>query len=162
MRFRIADALWDGTRPEREREWQHALLDLNHEHDGNLPVLTFDRLADGGAMIHLERHDGVHAVPLPFDLLRDPLRDYREIIQRLARAGGGAFGSRDWESLDYAKKLVHDDAAMRLKKALRPHLLESEHVDMKLARRLFTLLFLVVQDLPAELVTRHRSHGPFS
>lgn len=159
MRFRIADTLWDGTRPDREREWQDALLDLNLEHDGHPPVLTLNRAADGGALVQIDRGDGAEAtsVALTFDLLRDPFRDYREIIQRLARADGGAFGMRDWESLDYAKKLVHDDAGHRLRKVLRAHL---DGVDMKLARRLFTLIFLVAVDLPAELVTRHRHHGP--
>jgi len=159
MRFRIADALWDGKALEREREWQHALLDLNHEHDGQAPIVTIDRRADGGAVIVLARPDGEIEVGLPFDLLRDPFRDYREVITRLARADGGAFGSRDWESLDYAKKLVHDDAGVRIRKALRPHLRDGEGVDLKLARRLFTLIFLVVQEMPAELVMRHRGHG---
>lgn len=160
MRFRIADRLWDGVRPEREEEWKHALLDLNHEHDGHPPILTFDRRDDGGAVIHLERPDGGSEVHLTFDLLRDPFRDYREVITRLFRADAGAFGMRDWESLDYAKKLVHDDAGMRIRKAMRPHLRDGEAIDLKLARRLFTLVFLIAQDLPAELVTRHRSHGP--
>ncbi len=160
MRFRIADGLWDGRQLEREHEWQSALLDLNHEHDGLPPVLTIDRHDDGGATITLGRDDGEVRVVLTFDLLRDPFRDYREIIVRLARADGGAFGSREWESLDYAKKLVHDDAGLRIRKALRPHLREGETVDLKLARRLFTLIFLVAQEMPAELVTRHRSHGP--
>jgi uncharacterized protein (UPF0262 family) len=159
MKFQIAEPLWDGSRPDREEEWRHALLDLNQEHDGEPPVMTFERRDDGGAAIILERPDGAVEVRLSFDLLRDPFRDYREVIQRLARAGSGAFGSRDWESLDYAKKLVHDDAGHRIRKALRPHLREGETVDTKLARRLFTLVFLIAQDLPRELVTRHRSHG---
>jgi uncharacterized protein (UPF0262 family) len=62
---------------------------------------------------------------------------------------------RDWEALDMAKKGVHDEAGMRIRKALRPHL----EVDLKLARRIFTLVFLVVSDIPAELVKRHRRHG---
>ncbi len=157
MRFRIADELWDGTRPDREREWQDALLDLNLEHDGHPPVLTFAKGADGGVVIYVEKADGHAEVGLSFDMLRDPFRDYREIIARLARADGGAFGMRDWESLDYAKKLVHDEAGMRVRKALRPHL---EALDLKLARRLFTLIFLIAVDLPAELVRRHRRHGP--
>lgn len=159
MRFRIADSLWDGARPDRESEWQDALLDLNLEHDGHPPILTLDRAADGGVSIQIERVEGdtPTQVALTFDLLRDPFRDYREVIQRLARADGGTFGMRDWESLDYAKKLVHDDAGHRLRKVLRPHL---EHIDTKLARRLFTLVFLVAVDLPAELVKRHRQHGP--
>lgn len=160
MRFRIADTLWDGTRPDREEEWRHALLDLNHEHDGEPPLLTFDRAEDGGAVVRIERAEGPPSeIGLSFDLLRDPFRDYREVIQRLARSSAGAFGSREWESLDYAKKLVHDDAGLRIKKALRPHLREGEVVDLKLARRLFTLIFLIAQDLPRELVTRHRGHG---
>jgi uncharacterized protein (UPF0262 family) len=160
MRFRIADRLWDGARPDREEEWRHALLDLNHEHDGEPPILTFDRRDDGGAAVSIEREPGPRVeVVLSFDLLRDPFRDYREIIQRLARSSAGAYGSREWESLDYAKKLVHDDAGLRVRKALRPHLTDSEPIDLKLARRLFTLIFLIAQDLPRELVTRHRSHG---
>lgn len=160
MRFRIADELWNGEHLEREREWQSSLLDLNHEHDGLPPVFTIGKREDGGATLLLERETSHSEVALPFDLLRDPFRDYREIIVRLARAHGGDYGSRDWESLDYAKKLVHDDAGMRIRKALRAHLHEGEVVDLKLARRLFTLIFLVVQEMPAELVTRHRSHGP--
>ena len=158
MRFRIDDALWDGQRLDREREWQDALLDLNHEHDGHPPVLTLARAPDGGATIAITPSEGdTVSVHLSFDMLRDPFRDYREIIARLARADGGSFGMRDWESLDYAKKLVHDDAGHRLRKVLRAHL---PQIDMKLARRLFTLVFLVAVDLPAELVTRHRHHGP--
>ncbi len=164
MKFRIADGLWDGVRPEREREWQHALMDLNAEHDGHAPVFTIHRREDGGAAIVLAFSEGDERVAeLSFDLLRDPFRDYREIIARLARADGGTLGMRDWESLDYAKKLVHDEAAARIRKALRPHLAAVEGhlgIDLKLARRLFTLVFLVACDIPAELVTRHRRHGP--
>ncbi len=163
MRFRIADSLWDGARPEREREWQDALIDLNLELDGHPPVLTIERANDGGALLHIEPSDDAQprvTVTLTFDLLRDPFREYRDIIARLARADGGAFGMRDWESLDYAKKLVHDDAGTRLRKALRPHSDRVGPLDLKVARRLFTLIFLVAVDLPIELVKRHRRHGP--
>jgi hypothetical protein len=163
MRFRIADTLWDGARPEREREWQDALLDLNLESDGHPPVITVERATDGGAFLHIEPlEDNGHrtTVTLTFDLLRDPFREYRDIIARLARADGGAFGMRDWESLDYAKKLVHDEAGMRLRKALRPHAERIGPLELKVARRLFTLVFLVAVDLPLELVKRHRRHGP--
>lgn len=159
MRFRIAAALWDGARPDREEEWRQALLDLNQDAGGEPPLVTFDRRDDGGASITFERVDGSAEVILSFDLLRDSFRDYREVIQRLARAGTGAFGSRDWESLDYAKKLVHDDAARRIRKTLAPHLEDGEVVDRQLARRLFTIIFLIAQDLPRELVQRHRNHG---
>jgi hypothetical protein len=156
MRFRIAEELWDGARPERTSEWQHTLMDLNMKHDGNPPEVTVRRREDGGASLVLE---GLQPEPLEvqltFDMLRDHFRDYREVIARLARADLGSFGMRDWEALDMAKKGVHDEAGMRIRKALRPHL----EVDLKLARRIFTLVFLVVSDIPAELVKRHRRHG---
>jgi len=160
VRFRIAEALWNGARPDREREWRQALADLNHEHDGAPPILTLDRRADGGASILIERTGGaVDEVPLACSLLRDSFRAYREVMLRLAQAGDGGLGSRDWESLDYAKKLVHDDAGVLIHKALGSHLRAGEVVDLTLARRLFTLLFLLVCDVAAELTARHRSHG---
>lgn len=162
MKFRIADALWDGLRRDREDEWRHALLDLNAEHDGHLPMITIGRRDDGGAELVVTRaaesaegHEDT-VVPLTFDMLRDHFRDYREVIGRLARADAGAWGMRDWETLDYAKKLVHDEAGARIRRALKPVL----PIDLKLARRIFTLVFLVAADIPAELVTRHRRHGP--
>jgi hypothetical protein len=160
MRFRIADELWDGARPEREREWQDALLDLNLEADGQPPVITIARAVDGGALLQAELDECVLTCPLSFDLLRDPFREYRDVISRLARADAGAFGMRDWESLDYAKKLVHDDAGMRIRKVLRPHADRLGPLELKVARRLFTVIFLVAVDLPLELVKRHRRHGP--
>jgi hypothetical protein len=171
VRFRIADELWDGARPEREREWLHALMDLNAEHDGHEPVFTIHRRADGGAAIALMLPGGGERVAeLSYDMLRDPFREYREIIARLARADGGTLGMRDWESLDYAKKMVEDEAAARIRKALTPHMASAGSagaaaalpavIDLRLARRLFTLVFLVACDVPAELVTRHRRHGP--
>lgn len=164
MRFRLADEVWDGKRPEREREWQHALMDLNAEHDGRAPIITIGRRDDGGAELRLVLEDGADplVVALTFDMLRDCFRDYREVIGRLARADAGALGMRDWETLDMAKKLVHDEAGGRIRRALRP-VLSPERMaafDLKLARRLFTLVFLVAADIPAELVTRHRRHGP--
>jgi len=163
VRFKIADALWDGRKQEREHEWQHALLDLNAEHDGQPPIITIGLRDDGGAELVVTRAGEGGAledtsVALTFDMLRDHFRDYREVIGRLARADAGALGMRDWETLDYAKKLVHDEAGARIRRALRPIL--PDLVDLKLARRLFTIVFLVAADIPAALVTGHRRHGP--
>jgi len=162
MRFRIAEALWDGVKQDREDEWRHALLDLNAEHDGHHPTITIGRRDDGGAELVVTRAresgegDEHVVVALTFDMLRDHFRDYREVIARLARADAGAWGMRDWETLDYAKKLVHDEAGARIRRALKAIL----PIELKLARRIFTIVFLVAADIPAELVTRHRRHGP--
>ena len=160
MKFRIADGLWDGRRPDREREWQHALLDLNAEHSGLPPTLTIDRRADGGAEITVSDGDDTKLIVLTFDMMRDHFRDYREVIARLARADAGALGMRDWETLDMAKKLVHDEADGKIRRAWRAAFGNADGLDLKLARRVFTIVILVAADIPAELVTRHRRHGP--
>jgi uncharacterized protein (UPF0262 family) len=157
MRLIIAEELWGTTTPAREQEWQQALMDINVKHDGEPPDITLARRDDGGATLHLSGLSEVTIeVALSFDMLRDHFRDYRDVIARIARATAGSFGMRDYEALDMAKKGVHDEAGLRIRKALRPHL----EIDLKLARRIFTLVFLVLADIPADLVTRHRRHGP--
>lgn len=160
MKFRIAEDLWDGRHAEREREWQHALLDLNAEHDGQPPTLTIARRDDGGADILVTHGEVVTLVALTFDMMRDHFRDYREVIGRLARADAGALGMRDWETLDMAKKLVHDEAGAKIRRGWRAAFGSTDGLDLRLARRVFTIVFLVAADIPAELVTRHRRHGP--
>jgi len=156
MRLILAEALWGTSTAAREQEWQQALMDINAAHDGTPPDVTLARRDDGGATLRLAGLSETDVeVALSFDLLRDPFRDYRDVIARIARATAGSFGMRDYEALDMAKKGVHDEAGLRIRKALRPHL----EVDLKLARRIFTLLFLVLADIPADLVTRHRRHG---
>jgi uncharacterized protein (UPF0262 family) len=65
-----------------------------------------------------------------------------------------ATGTRQMETLDYAKKLVHDDAGDTVYHAFEAHLA----IDHATARRLFTLIFLLSNELPETMVTRHR-HG---
>lgn len=159
MKFRIDDALWDGRRPDREQEWQQALLDMNAEQDGLPPIVTVARRPDGGVdlVLVLPGEAAVEQrVALTFDMMRDHFKEYRDVIGRLARADAGALGMRDWETLDYAKKLVHDEAGSRVRRALRAVV----PIELTLARQLFTLIFLVAADIPAELVRRHRRHGP--
>jgi len=156
MRFLIVEALWDGLNPTRETEWQQTLMDINRKHDGSVVTVTVGRRDDGGATLAVEGLDGGPAeIALTFDMMRDHFRDYREIITRLARADLGAFGMRDWEVLDMAKKGVHDEAGMRIKRAFKPWV----PLDLKFARRIFTLVFLVTNDLPGALVKKHRTHG---
>jgi uncharacterized protein (UPF0262 family) len=157
MRIIIADELWGTTSTAREQEWQQALMDFNVKHDGQPPDITVARREDGGATLRLGGLAvGEVEVGLSFDLLRDHFRDYRDVIARIARATAGSFGMRDYEALDMAKKGVHDEAGFRIRKALRPHV----ELDLKVARRIFTVLFLILADIPADLVTNHRCHGP--
>lgn len=158
MKYRIDAALYDGVGAERLREWQETLLDLNTDDDGEPPTLTIGRLGDGGATFRVEPADGqgeAVSVAVPHARLRGHLREYRDIITRLARADLGAFGMRDVDTLDYAKKLVHDDAGDLLRKALRP----AATVSHATARRIFTLVFLMSSELPEAAIRSHRRHG---
>ena len=56
--------------------------------------------------------------------------------------------------IDYAKRIVHDDAAAFLRESLA----DVVQMDLSDARRLFTLIFLVGTDLPETLVRYHRRH----
>ncbi|MCA9516352.1 MAG: UPF0262 family protein [Myxococcales bacterium] len=156
MKFRIDPDLYREVTKDREREWQGALLDLNFECDGSPPHVTVHRRADGGAGFSVEDAAGASVLhEVSHARLRSVLRDYRDVIVQMARTAGGAFGMRDLDTLDYAKKLVHDEAGELLKKELRAHLA----MDLGMARRLFTLVFLLGTDLPEHLIKNHRRHG---
>lgn len=156
MKFRLAPSLFeDDVSPAREQEWQLALTDLNADADGEEPTLTLSRRKDGGADITVTglADDATGVAELSKDRLRRQFRDYRHVIQQIS--GAGAFGARQFETLDYAKKLVHDEAGEVIQEALDPFVT----IDHRTARRLFTLVFLISSALPDNLVRRHRSHS---
>ena len=159
MKFTLDADLYDGVPPAREREWRQALLDLNLDYGAMVApesdvTLRFDRRVDGGVDIHVTiSAQTPRVVSLSWEMMKRHFRDYRDVIIRLsASASGSAPGARDFEALDYAKKLVHDDAAEALQEAFGG-ILELNH---RLARRVFTLVFLVSSALPEHLVTQHR------
>ncbi len=155
MNVRLHPRLYDDVSPDREREWRSTLMDLamdarvaGHED----LTLTVDRRPCGGVDVLVEQDGEVVTCEAPYKLLRRHLREYRGIIEQLARSTSGMYGARDLETLDYAKKLAHDEAAETLQ-GLLGDAVELQH---KLARRLFSLIFLVSSELPEDLVTRHR------
>ncbi|MFT7583162.1 MAG: hypothetical protein ACI9MR_004848 [Myxococcota bacterium] len=157
MKFRVHETVYETATAGREREWKQALFDLNIEVDGHPPLISVGRAADGGASFVIESSEGATSeVVLAHATLRRSFRDYLDIIQRLTRSDGGAFGMRDFETLDYAKKLVHDEAGDLVVTALADRC----PVDHPTARRLFTLVFLIISDLPEGMIRNHRRHGP--
>ncbi len=153
MKFRLDPTLYAAATPEREREWRMALMDLNGDCDGQPPTLTVFRHEAGVEIaIHPEEVCEPLRLAVRHEALRPHFREYRHVIEQLVRYGDNAYGMRQLETLDYAKKLVHDEAGEMLQRALSGFV-QLEH---RLARRLFTLIFLVASELPEELVTRHR------
>ena len=161
MRFRIDNALNDSVSGAREREWQLSLTELNYETDGEPPTLRLVRRKDGGVDVHVLSRDPsatgpnetlIGVVAFGHNLLKPHFRSYRRVIEQLVHST--ATGTRQMETLDYAKKLVHDEAGEMVQGTLKGQL----PIEHGLARRLFTLIFLICNELPAALVTRHR-HG---
>jgi uncharacterized protein (UPF0262 family) len=139
---------------QRISEWKRALQELSQEsaikpkkqlQNPKLEILTrgdlgftFRLHADGELAINVEvrkRH------------LQPYFESYREVIEHLLKPNS-TYG---FEALDYGKKLAHDEAAEFLQAALRDHL-EIAHAT---ARRLFTLLFLLGNDIPWAQVRTH-------
>ena len=152
MKFRIDPTLYGTVSGQREREWQLALTELNYDVDGEPPTIVICRRSDGGVDVRIDEANTENSISLSYELLRRHYRDYRRVIEQLVRST--ATGTKQMETLDYAKKLVHDEAGETVLDALAQH----ADIDHSMARKLFTLFFLLSNDLPEAMVTRHR-HG---
>jgi uncharacterized protein (UPF0262 family) len=166
MEVRLHGALWRSATPDRAAEWRTALQEVNDDNrirmrtsaaplDDAPPSLELVQPPDGPLLARCAP-DGVRVTQtlcLESEDLRACLREYADTIQRLAHMDREA-PIRGWEALDYAKRLVHDQAADALRALLDPAL----ELDLIDARRLFTLFFLVATDLPESLVRYHRFH----
>ena len=156
MKFRLESDLYKVATAAREREWRLALDDLNADLEPSPARATLGRESNGSVCIAFsEDQRPAKDIVLHKERLRRHFRDYRRIIERLARVGHGAASVRQLEALDYAKKLVHDEAGETMQRLVSEQL-SLEH---KTARRLFTLVFLVANELPEPLVNQHR-HAP--
>lgn len=163
MEIRLHGALWRGVESARREEWQRFLEELNADNgiatlDGTRDddALELVRLPSGSYQWRLYRDiwERVGDLTMDPDSLEPLFADYSTTIRQMVRMHDDA-PARGFESLDYAKRVVHDEAAAYLHGQLST-LVALETVD---ARRLFTLLFLVGGDLPAEMVRFHRVHG---
>ena len=150
MKFRIEPTLYGTVSESREREWQLALTELNYDVDGEPPTLMVCRREDGGIDVRIENDTVIGVIAMSYDRLKRHFRDYRRVIEQLVRST--STGTRQFETLDYAKKLVHDEAGDTVAEAFEGHI-ELGH---DTARKLFTLIFLLTSELPEALVTRHR------
>lgn len=152
MRFRIDAPLFEGISPTREREWRQALVDLNTRADGEPPTVTIIR-KEVGIAFRVEFDQGwTQDVRLSPRSLQSHMREYRGVINQLTSSDVTAFGRRSFETLDYAKKLVHDEGGEFIQRALD----DLAPVDLDIGRRLFTLVFLVCSELPSDVVARHK------
>lgn len=154
MEIRIHSALVEGASRQRRQEWDLALEDLNHEPlpgEGSLTIYQ----NNNAATLVVSQGGHTHFIELEADALKPHLEGYRDIIQRMVAASRGD-GMRSIETLDYAKKLIHDEAGEFVIEALDEG--ASLELDLPTGRRLFTLIFLILTDLPEAQVTNHKVH----
>ena len=162
LEVRLHGALWKRLPERRAEEWRRALAEIN---DGNSietvqpiedPGLELVRPPDGSFRVRLYSggFDQVAEVTLDAARVAELFDEYGATIRQLVHVDHSA-PVRGFEAIDYAKRVIHDDAAAFLRASI-------EHVatmELPCARRLFTLVFLIGTDLPEALVRYHRRHG---
>lgn len=161
--IRLHGALWKSVPEARAAEWRRTLADLNQQNGiaaGTIPVdeepaLELVRRPDGRFLFRLYADGWTCAgeYELEPDAVEGFFDEYDATIRQMVHVDRQA-PVRGFEALDYAKRVVHDEAGAYLLERLRPDVA----LELDDARRLFTLVFLVGTDLPEELVRYHRRH----
>lgn len=160
---RLHGALWKRVTSTRAEEWRRALDELNQDNSitpvGDAieePAIELVRPPDGSYHIRIyqEGFDRVGSVELDRTSMESYFSDYSATISQMVHVDREA-PVRGFEAIDYAKRVVHDEAAGFLRESLEGLV----DIDLADARRFFTLVFLVGTDLPEALVRYHRRHG---
>ncbi|MCA9299100.1 MAG: UPF0262 family protein [Phycisphaerales bacterium] len=160
---RLHGALWKSTTPARADEWRRALEEINASNSieasgfevGDEPAIEVVRPPTGEYLLRLYRDgfDQAAQIQLEPERMTYLFDEYGATIRQMVHVDREA-PIRGFEALDYAKRVVHDEAGEYLMDVLADHVL----LDLVDARRLFTLIFLVGTDIPEELVKYHRIH----
>lgn len=164
MELRLHGALWRSASPQRREEWQRCLEEFNAANEassesaagGEEPSLELVRLPSRSFQVRVYRDsfERVAQADLDQEALKPLIDDYATTIRQMVHVDRDA-PARGFESLDYAKRVVHDEAAAYVRDALAPEIELGERD----ARLLFTLIFLIAGDLPEAWVRYHRIHG---
>lgn len=133
----------------QRREWEVALGELQGQEGIKLRASGLDgqalemqiRTAAGGFDLRVRRPSGlvVKELELRSEELRSFIDEYLGIVEQM-RPDAPNFNLARLEALDVAKRVVHDESAQKIRKILS----ESVVFDLETARRLFTLLCLVI------------------
>lgn len=153
---RLHGSLWKSADKVRRQEWTQALGELNgSDHEDVDLGIEFVRPPGCPWQIRIYR-EGTHLIdtvePEQPEIERC-IEEYGATIRQLVHMDKQA-PMRGFEALDYAKRVVHDEAAALLRDTVAGHI----QLSLDQARKLFTVLFLAASDLPAELVRYHRFH----
>lgn len=162
IELRLHGGIWRNA-GDRRHEWQQTLDEINAgnafsvvDRDAEAELsMEIVRLPSGSFLLRLyeDVFDRLGEVSLDSEALDALFSDYAQTIRHMVHVEQDA-PVRGYESLDYAKRVVHDEAASFIESSMGTMMTVSNED----ARRLFTLLFLIAGDLPERLVRFHRFH----
>lgn len=133
-------APWEETRAVGEGCASAETLEVVRLPEGELELRLLDR--DGAALRRI-RVDG--------DGLRKCFAEYHEAIRAMEEIGR-TMPAHSAEAIEYARRVVHDESALWLRKQVRPDLDLSLHN----ARGLFTLIFVACAEQGDAAIPAHR------
>jgi len=137
------------ARPEQRAEWENALREVRSSKGLRLRAEGLRgeaqevqiRSRAWGFELKVQNPGGevVQELTLRSSELQTSIDEYLGIVEQM-RPDAADFARARIETLDIAKRLVHDQSAQRIRRLLS----ESVVLDVETARRLFTLLCLIV------------------
>ena len=158
MIYKLSTKCYSRLSPRRRQELDLALRDLNHDSQDQSCTLKVYPCRNGGVQLVVSTAGGEPDIAeLTFEALEPHLNAYGDIIGRMVKSTTGD-GARSLETLDYAKRLIHDEAGELVQEALD----ELTELPLPEARRLFTLIYLVESQAAEDVVAGHRIHLSFS
>jgi hypothetical protein len=152
--FRLTQDVLASVSQSRRRDLELALVELNEDAlasglEEASEEIVLGRCPKGG--FTLER--GGETLALGRKAFEDLATAYAQAIDRVSRACAVPIGAQNLQRLDQAKGRVHLRGAALVREAVAPlHVL-----DDLVARRLFTVAFLVVRGTRASRLVRHGS-----
>lgn len=133
----------------QRKEWEIALKELQGTEGIKLRAAALDgqalemqiRASKAGFDLRVRRPSGlvVKTLQLRSAELASSIEEYLAIVEQM-RPDSPEFSLSRLEALDVAKRLAHDESAQRVRKLLA----DTVMLDLETARRLFTLLCLVI------------------
>jgi len=143
----LDEETWSAASEARRAEWKLAIAELLRRNVFVFPGVADAwrlRLAPSEQALHVEARAETGETLLQSEVSRDVLtkqvKEYVDVVRRMAQDDGSLHPAQ-LEALDMGKKVVHDDAARALARAL-PEL----GADHETYRRLFTLVLALRVD----------------
>ena len=152
--FRLSEDVLASVSQSRRRDLELALVELNEDAlasglDEASEEIVLARSPQGG--IRLER--GGEPLALGRRAFEDAATAYAQAMDQVSRACATPRSAQNLQRLDEEKRRIHLRGAALVREAVAPH----HTLDDLVARRLFTVAFLVVRSAAASRILRHAS-----